>query len=243
MVPVQTEEMKDGEPLRVCVEKYGFLPVDGDAFKGDIPAIANLVPASPFDFYIKRKLYLHNMGHAVCAYLGGYVGMKYIWQSIDDPEILCIVQNAMQESAIALSKTYGEPLENILTHVNDLLSRFRNRALMDTCARVGGDPVRKLGAEDRLVGAANLMLSQGMQPAYIAIGAAGALYRHLNESGLGQTRENALTALKSIAGEAVGGQLTDTILSMYDLFAAGERPAALRRAAQRIQEKSLGGIV
>ena len=28
MVPVQTEEMKDGEPLRVCVERYGFLPVD-----------------------------------------------------------------------------------------------------------------------------------------------------------------------------------------------------------------------
>ncbi len=28
MVPVQTEEMQDGEPLRVCVERYGFLPVD-----------------------------------------------------------------------------------------------------------------------------------------------------------------------------------------------------------------------
>ena len=27
MVPVQTEEMKDGEPMRVCVERYGFLPV------------------------------------------------------------------------------------------------------------------------------------------------------------------------------------------------------------------------
>ena len=31
MVPVQTEEMKDGDPLRVCVERYGFLPVDKDA--------------------------------------------------------------------------------------------------------------------------------------------------------------------------------------------------------------------
>lgn len=243
MVPVQTEEMKDGEPLRVCVEKYGFLPVDGDAFKGEIPAIPNLVPASPFDFYIKRKLYLHNMGHAICAYLGGYTGMKYIWQSIDDPEILSIVQNAMLDSAIALSRQYGEPLENILTHVNDLLARFRNRALMDTCARVGGDPVRKLGADDRLIGAANLMLSQNMQPAYIAVGAAGALYRHLNESGLEQTRENAMNALKSISGEAAGPQLTDVILSMYDLFAAGDRPAALRRAAQAVQARSLGGIV
>ena len=70
MVPVQTEEMKAGEPMRVCVERYGFLPVDKDAFKGEIPKISNMVPFAPFDFYLKRKLYIHNMGHATCAYLG-----------------------------------------------------------------------------------------------------------------------------------------------------------------------------
>ena len=32
MVPVQTEEMKDGDPMRVCVERYGFLPTDKEAF-------------------------------------------------------------------------------------------------------------------------------------------------------------------------------------------------------------------
>jgi len=243
MVPVQTEEMKDGEPLRVCVEKYGFLPVDQDGFKGGIPDIPNLVPAAPFDFYIKRKLYLHNMGHALCAYLGGYLGMKYIWQAIDDPDILCIVQSAMQESAAALSRQYGEPLENILLHAEDLLSRFRNRALMDTCARVGADPVRKLGAEDRLIGASGLILSQGVTPAYIPVGAAGALYRHLSESGMEQTCQNAAAALKDIAGVAEDSELGANILHMYALFADGERPTALRRAAQAIREKSLGGVV
>jgi mannitol-1-phosphate 5-dehydrogenase len=183
------------------------------------------------------------MGHALCAYLGGYMGMQYIWQAIDDPDILCIVRCAMQETAIALSRRYGKPLEDILLHADDLLERFRNRALMDTCARVGGDPVRKLGAEDRLIGSANLMLSLGMQPAFLAVGAAGALYRHLNESGLEQTRENASAALKTIAGEAAGDALSETVLSMYDLFAAGERPAALRRAAQAVQERTMGGIV
>ena len=64
MVPVQTPEMQDGDLLRVCVERYGYLPVDRDAFRGEIPAIANMVPFSPFDFYIRRKLYIHNMGHA-----------------------------------------------------------------------------------------------------------------------------------------------------------------------------------
>ena len=52
MVPVQTEQMKDGNPLRVCVESYGFLPVDKDAFRGNIPEIENMVPFSPFVFYL-----------------------------------------------------------------------------------------------------------------------------------------------------------------------------------------------
>ena len=82
MVPVQTEEMKDGDPMRVCVERYGFLPVDQAAIKGEVPEIQNLVPYEPFDFYIKRKLFIHNMGHATCAYLGDYVGRKYIYAAI-----------------------------------------------------------------------------------------------------------------------------------------------------------------
>ena len=103
--------------------------------------------------------------------------------------------------------------------------------------------MRKLGAEDRLIGASNLMLSQGAAPAYIPVGAAGALYRHLNESGLEQTVENAANALKAIAGDAVGEALKKRILSMYELFANGERPAVMRRAAQEIKAAALGGIV
>ena len=117
MVPVQTEEMKDGDPLRVCVESYGFLPVDKDAFKGEIPNIKNMVPFSPFDFYLKRKLYVHNLGHATCAYLGNILGLEYIYQSIDKDEVYLIVRGAMEESARALSKKYGVALEEILLHI------------------------------------------------------------------------------------------------------------------------------
>ena len=243
MVPVQTDEMKDGEPLRVCVERYGFLPVDRDAFKGEIPEIPNMRPVAPFDFYINRKLYLHNMGHAVCAYLGGYLGMDYIWQAIDNPEILCIVQNAMTDSAIALSKKYGAPLSDLLMHVADLLERFRNRALMDTCQRVGGDPTRKLSGNDRLIGASRLMIETGMSPAFISIGSAGALYRYLNESGHEQSAENAAAALREIAGDAVSDELFAAIMDMYAQFLAGESPAAMRRAAQNLKAKNLGNIV
>lgn len=243
MVPVQTDAMKDGDPMRVCVERYGYLPVDKDAFKGEIPAIQGLVPFSPFDFYIKRKLYLHNMGHAVCAYLGGYCGRKYIYQSIDDPEILTVVQNAMLESALALSKKYGVPLDGLLLHMTDLLGRFRNAALQDTCKRVGGDPARKLGAADRLIGASLLAMEQGVTPAFIAAGAAGAVYRYLNEAGTEQSASAAAAVLHDVSGLEPEHELAKMILSMYAHFLEGEPVCELRRAAQALKSQGLKDII
>ena len=243
MVPVQTEAMKDGEPLRVCVERYGFLPVDKDAFNGEIPNIPHLYPASPFDYYVKRKLYLHNMSHAVCAYLGGYAGMTYIWEAIENPDIFCIVQNAMLESAEALARQYNVPLNTLLPHVNDLLCRFRNRALMDTCARVGGDPVRKLGAKDRLIGTINMIASQNSSFAFVSIGAAGALYRYLDENKQAQTDENAVKALAEISGLPASHPVSAEILAMYSLLSRRAPIADLRRAALDRKASALGEIL
>ena len=243
MVPVQTEEMKDGDPMRVCVERYGFLPVDLDAFKGAVPEIANMVPYAPFDFYIKRKLFIHNMGHATCAYLGGYIGRKYVYQSIEDPEILGIVENAMLESAMALHKKYGVELDQLMLHITDLLGRFRNAALKDTCKRVGGDPVRKLGEADRLIGSGLLCLEQGITPAYIAVGAAGAVYRYLNEAGTEQSMKAALQVLADVSGLAAEHPLAMLILEQYRLYLEGETIGTMRRAAQKAKTAALRPVI
>ncbi len=228
MVPVQTEEMQDGEPLRVCVEKYGFLPVDKSAFIGDIPDIKGMVPFSPFDFYIKRKLFLHNMGHAVCAYLGSLCGYEYISQAIYDPEIYITVQNAMLDSARALSKEYGVDLNDILPHVSDLLYRFGNPALRDTCARVGADPVRKLGASDRLIGASLLQQKHGIMPVYTAIGAAGALmcYDEVKNG------NDAKKALFDIAGLKEDDKLSKLIIELYNMMKCGATVQEVKTVAE-----------
>ena len=243
MVPVQTEEMKDGDPMRVCVESYGFLPVDKAAFKGEIPDVKGMVPFAPFDFYIKRKLYLHNMSHATCAYLGDLLGLEYIYQAIDVPDVRLIVENAMLESAVALSEKYGVPLNGILCHIEDLLYRFTNKALQDTCARVGGDPARKLSPEDRLIGSSKLVLETGNVPAYIAVGAAAGLWRFLQEKELAQTEENAIALLLETAELEQNGQLTNLIMDMYRMLLAGATPADLRRAAEQRKAASRTGII
>lgn len=244
MVPVQTEEMKDGEPMRVCVERYGFLPTDKAAFKGGVPEIKNMVPFEPFDFYIKRKLYVHNMGHATCAYLGDLLGLEYIYQSIDVADVRILVQNAMLESAMALSKKYGVTLESIVVHITDLLHRFTNAALKDTCMRVGGDPGRKLSADDRLIGSSVLAVEQGTTPAYIAVGAAAGLHRYINEAeGMEQGMASAKKVLAEVSKLDVDGVLAQLILSMYARILDGATVADLRHAADEAKAASLTAII
>ena len=176
MVPPLTPEMRAQDPLLICVEPYCELPVDKDAFKAEIPALKGLIPYSPFEFYIKRKLFLHNGGHAVCAYLGKQKGYEYIWQAIADPEIYEAAKAAMTASANALIHKFGPEVRETVEHnVIDLLFRFQNRALKDTVARVGADPVRKLRRNDRIVGAALFAMEEGVDPAPIIRGIVAAL--------------------------------------------------------------------
>jgi len=235
MVPVQTPEMQDGDPLRVCVERYGYLPVDKDAFRGELPEIRNMVPFAPFDFYIRRKLFIHNMSHAVMAYLGIYKNLQLIADAIDNSDIYIITFQAMLESAEALFYKYGVPISDMLQHIQDLLLRFTNRNLGDTCVRVGADIVRKLSPSDRLIGAVRLCREQGIIPAYICVGIAGAIYAYHREQNRAQTKESAKQTLEELSG-TTESNVCDMILRYYEMFVGGCTLKDLRRAAQ--QEKA-----
>ena len=190
MVPIQTEEMKGGDPLRIVCEKYKRLYTDRDGFKGEVPEIQNIVAYSPFQFYIERKLFIHNMGHAVCAYLGDIkfqsIGYDFIWQAIGDSYIKEITKKAMECSARALSEIYGADTGELNSYIKDLLHRFENRALGDTVKRVGADLKRKLSPNDRIVGAYKMCASQNIPTQYICLAiAAAANFKGDNLSGRG----------------------------------------------------------
>lgn len=164
MVPIQTPEMTKNDILRVCVEPFCNLIVDKDGFKGEIPAIANMSAYAPFQLYIERKLFLHNMGHSLTAYLGNLKGYEFIWEAIEDTEIECLALRAMTESALALSIRYDASFKALYEHVEDLLYRFTNKKLGDTVFRVGRDLNRKLSPDDRIVGAIHSCLDAGVKP-------------------------------------------------------------------------------
>jgi mannitol-1-phosphate 5-dehydrogenase len=71
MVPPPTPELRTEDPLLVAAEPYCALPIDGDAWRGPVPAaIPGLLPTRNFAGYVARKLYTHNGGHALLAYQG-----------------------------------------------------------------------------------------------------------------------------------------------------------------------------
>jgi len=175
MVPVMTDAVKAEDPLLVCVEPYCELPVDAEAFRGEVPAIAHMKPLRNFGAYVERKLFVHNMSHAATAYLGALRGHTFIWEAVADPCVRDVVEQALDESCRGLHARYGLSLEELRAHGADLLRRYANRALGDQVARVARDPLRKLGRHDRLVGAACMCIEQGVAPEGIALAAAAAM--------------------------------------------------------------------
>lgn len=176
MVPIMTQEQKREDPLLVVVEPYKHLPIDKSAIKGELPEIAGIEPADNFQGYVDRKLYTHNAGHAAAAYFGFLKGYEYVYQAVSDPQVNAAVRALLAETGAALVRKHGFTPQEHQAHIDDLLSRFANVALGDQVARVGGDPLRKLSPEDRLVGGARVCLEQGIFPVNVCKAMAAALH-------------------------------------------------------------------
>ena len=198
MVPATPEEIAKREMLAVCVEPYCELPVDRAAFKGEMPKIVNMRPFSPFEFHIRRKLFMHNMSHALTAYLGNLKGYTYIWEASGDFEIRKIALRALGEVSYAMSREYGVAESELVTFGVELMERYDNKLLGDTVFRVGRDTKRKLSENDRFVGAIRLCEKHGGSPKSILLGLAAGL--HFAPEGDGASAEIAANiAEKGIA--------------------------------------------
>ena len=234
MVPLPDPKLLEAEPLLVRAEAYGVLPCDKDAFRGEIPDIPALYPVSPFKYIIERKLYIHNMGHAVCAYLGSAAGYERLADAIKDPLIRVAVTEAMTESAMALAKRFGRPLDAIMLHAGDLIRRFGNSALGDTCARVGNDIPRKLARSDRLTGAAMSCIEAGYHPVFIAVGAAAALRAYG-----GEDPKKDFESLSSVSE----GEYHDDVLAFNEMMTAGAPLSEIIARADRLKTERSGKIL
>jgi mannitol-1-phosphate 5-dehydrogenase len=153
MVPIMTRADMEEDPLRIFAEPYCELIVSGPAFKTGIPEIENLAPKDNIKAWVDRKLFIHNLGHTTAAWLGFSAdpSLVFIHEALALPGVYEATRKTMLQSAEILTSLYPHDF-NVMElglHIDDLLSRFSNRALGDTLFRVGCDLYRKLGPDDR----------------------------------------------------------------------------------------------
>ncbi|MGC9403010.1 mannitol-1-phosphate 5-dehydrogenase [Vibrio genomosp. F10 str. 9ZC157] len=139
------------DPLEVTVESFSEWIVDEQQFKGEIPDIDGMEKTSNLMAFVERKLFTLNTGHCVTAYLGWLKGHPTIRDAIEDKEIRDEVKQAMLESGEVLIQRYGFDRDIHNAYINKILDRFANPYLIDEVDRVGRQPIRKLGANDRLI--------------------------------------------------------------------------------------------
>ena len=239
MVPIMRDEDLVKDPLWVFAEPYNKIIVDRCAFCGAVPEVKGLEPVDNIAAYVDRKLFIHNLGHAATAYLGylKHPELETIAEQIEVPEIRREVVAAMRSAAGALVREYPDDFAptDLEEHIQDLVGRFANQALGDTVYRVGRDVPRKLGPDDRLVGAARLAYKHNCdrRPIETVIAAAfffeatdesGALYpedAHFREEGMADGVESTLVTICGLT-EETDREIRDEIMNEYNRL-AGER--------------------
>lgn len=172
MVPVSM----NADSSDIVVESYNELPIDADALKTDVTGIKNFVPVSPFAIEKYKKYFMHNMSHAIVAYLGFINKYIFLWEAMENESIREIARKALKESTAAIARHFNVDTKPLSEYADDLLKRYSNVYLNDTVKRVGRDPKRKLSPKDRLTGAVNFCLENGIDPEYIIYGIAAAFY-------------------------------------------------------------------
>lgn len=152
IVPKQENE----NILDVSVEPYYEWVVDETSIKGTKPTVQGITYVRDLKPYIERKLFTVNTGHAACAYIGHYFNYATIKEAMDDQIVQSLIKGALMESGEVLIQTHHFDRKTHQQYIDDILERFFNPYISDELTRVGRDPIRKLGSNERLLRPATL---------------------------------------------------------------------------------------
>jgi mannitol-1-phosphate 5-dehydrogenase len=168
-------EAQQAAPLTFLGEMVEDFIVDRSALRAPLPQIKGMRLVDNYQPWVLHKLYTFSAGHATAAYLGWLKGYHYIHTAIRDQEIRKAVMSAMAEGRRGMAAKFGEEFAGSETELEEIICRFENAALNDPIVRVARDPHRKLGSDERLVGAAKLAEEAGILPTQLALVTAAAL--------------------------------------------------------------------
>ncbi len=227
IVPPMPAEETDADVLKVRVEEFYEWLVEESAFQGDIPQIDGMTLVENLEAGVERKLFTLNTGHAVCAWVGQYLGFATIGEAIADEKVKTFVKAVMIQSGNALIKKHGFDREAHFAYIEKILKRFANPYITDDVTRVGRQPVRKLTKGERIASPITASLEFDLPADKLLVAAAAAMHFKNDEDpqvaelkeliakdGINKTFEN----LSDIALADVGGADLETIYNDLDAY-------------------------
>ncbi len=140
--------------IDVTVESFYEWVVDRSVFDGSEPDIPGAHFVDSLEPYIERKLFTVNTGHATVAYAGFRAGARTISEAIALPAVRAAAEAALEETSAALAAKHHLDPADLTAYRTKILDRFTNPYLVDEVTRVGREPLRKLGRNDRFIGPA-----------------------------------------------------------------------------------------
>jgi sugar/nucleoside kinase (ribokinase family)/mannitol-1-phosphate/altronate dehydrogenase len=213
------------DPLYIITEDYNEWTADMLNCAGDPPSVNGLEWVQNQEARLKRKLFIHNTGHAICAYLGVIKGYKFIHESAQDEWVLSWVDTATTESGSAVAREFGFDEGAIRKYAHSLTDRLPKDALPDGIDRVVREPIRKLGLNDRLLGPLALCEKHDLPRDGLCLGIAAVLASKIDDdegSRLSNLiKENgAIKALTIVSNYKPDAETSRKIEMYYDLLSS-----------------------
>ena len=148
--------------LDVTVESFFEWAIESGPFGDSVPTIPDAHFVDDLAPYIERKLFTVNTGHATAAYHGFAAGVASMSEAFSTPAIAAEVRAVLDETKQLLVAKHGFDPEVQQAYIDKNMVRFANPQLSDTVDRVGRQPLRKLGRDERFVGPAAQLAERGL---------------------------------------------------------------------------------
>lgn len=173
--------------------------------------------------YYYRKLYTNNLGHALLGYIGSYYGYEDTTSAMEDDGIRELLFSTLRATGKMLTCEYGcFTDEAIAKHLATLEKRYRNENLRDNLARLARDPARKIGPEERIIGAARLCEKHGIETdGILTVLAYALLYRDPEDKGAEAVRimleeKGRAAVFTELCGMTPGEALFEKACAVFD---------------------------
>lgn len=205
--------------LNISSENYPYLQCNQDLLGDFVTDVKGIRPIKGFGDFLKRKLYTYNAASCVIAYIGYVKGYSDYAEAANDEEILRLLDENYLVTNKVLCDEFGYAWDDQVEFAALSKEKFTSRAIKDTVARNGRDPLRKLAAGERILGPMKLIYSHGKNPEVLIRTAASALFFDGEGEDAWRNKINELGAegvLNKIMGLSPDEELYKLVLAEYE---------------------------